>query len=60
MERPDTLIELIEHDPRVQDGPERHKPARTPNELTVYLKSNRQLIPSKHGFHEQISSNFQE
>jgi hypothetical protein len=46
LERLDTLIELIEHDPRVQDGPERQKLARTLNELTAYLESNRQLIPN--------------
>jgi hypothetical protein len=46
LERLDTLIELIEHDPRAQDGPERQKLARTLNELTAYLESNRQLIPN--------------
>jgi len=48
LERLDTLNELIEHDPRVQDGAERQKLARTLNELTAYLESNRHLIPN-HG-----------
>jgi len=63
LERLDTLIELVEHDPRVQDGPERQKLARTLNELTAYLESNRQLIPNygdrrHHG--EAISSSIAE
>ena len=63
LERLDTLIELIEHDPRVQDGPERQKLSRTLNELTAYLESNRHLIPNygdrrRHG--EAISSSIAE
>jgi hypothetical protein len=33
LERIDTLIELVEHDERVAEGPERRKLARTLNEL---------------------------
>ena len=63
LERLDTLIELIEHDPRVQDGSERKKLGRTLNELTAYLESNRHLIPNygdrrRHG--EAISSSIAE
>jgi hypothetical protein len=39
------LIELIEHDPRVPERPERRKLARTLNELIDYLDSNRHLVP---------------
>jgi hypothetical protein len=58
-----TLIELIEHDERVPEGPERRKLARTLNELYDYLESNRDLIPDygdrrRHG--EAISSSIAE
>ena len=63
LERIDTLIELIEHDERVAEGPERRKLARTLNELYNYLESNRDLIPDygdrrRHG--EAISSSIAE
>jgi len=63
LERLDTLIELIEHDPRVQNGPERQKLSRTLNELTACLESNRHLTPNygdrrRHG--EAISSSIAE
>jgi hypothetical protein len=63
LERIDTLIELIEHDERVAEGPERRKLARTLNELYDYLESNRDLIPDygdrrRHG--EAISSSIAE
>jgi hypothetical protein len=40
LQRIDTLIELIEHDERVPEGPERRKLARALNELYDYLESN--------------------
>jgi hypothetical protein len=63
LERLDTLNELIEHDQRVKDGPERQKLSRTLNDLTNYLESNRDLIPNygdrrRHG--EAISSSIAE
>jgi hypothetical protein len=45
LQRIDTLSELIEHDARVPESPERRKLARTLNELYDYLESNRDLIP---------------
>src|SRR5271163_2118515 len=63
LQRIDTLSELIEHDERVPEGPERRKLARTLNELYDYLESNRDLIPDygdrrRHG--EAISSSIAE
>jgi hypothetical protein len=40
LQRIDTLIELIEPDERVLEGPERRKLARTLNELYEYLESS--------------------
>jgi hypothetical protein len=62
-QRIDTLIELIEHDERVPEGPEWRKLARTLNDLYDYLASNRDLIPDygdrrRHG--EAISSSIAE
>jgi hypothetical protein len=61
--RIDTLTELIEHDERVPESPERRKLARTLNKLYDYLESNRDLIPDygdrrRHG--EAISSSIAE
>jgi hypothetical protein len=63
LQRIDTLSELIEHDERVPESPERRKLARTLNELYDYLESNRDLIPDygdrrRHG--EAISSSIAE
>jgi hypothetical protein len=63
LQRLDTLIELIEHEERVPEGPERRKLARTLNELYDYVESNRDLIPDyddrrRHG--EAISSSIAE
>ncbi len=63
LQRIDTLIELIEHDERVPEGPEQRKLARALNELYDYLESNRDLIPDygdrrRHG--EAISSSIAE
>ncbi|MGA2190606.1 MAG: hypothetical protein ABSH33_18965 [Steroidobacteraceae bacterium] len=63
LERIDTLIELIEHDERVPEGPERRKLAYSLNELYDYVESNRNLIPDygdrrRHG--EAISSSIAE
>ena len=59
----DTLIELIEHDERVPESPERRKLARTLRELYDYVDTNCDLIPDygdrrRHG--EVISSSIAE
>jgi hypothetical protein len=63
LERIDALIELLEHDERVPEGPERRKLSRTLTELYNYLESNSDLIPDygdrrRHG--EAISSSIAE
>jgi hypothetical protein len=63
LQRIDTLIELIEHDEHVPEGPKRRKLARALNELYDYLESNSDLIPDygdrrRHG--EAISSSIAE
>ena len=46
LKRIDTLIERIEHDERVAQGPERRKLARTLNELYGYLESIATSFPT--------------
>ena len=63
LERLDELVNLIEHDERIPEGPERRKLARTLNELYNYIDSNRNLIPDygdrrRHG--EAIASSVAE
>jgi hypothetical protein len=40
MERIDTLIELVEHDERVAEGPERRKLARTLKDISTLVAGN--------------------